>query len=256
MWCLGLSPKTISTLARPRSASMISTRLPALAASTARLAVMLVLPTPPLPLVTAMTRRREPPPPPSLAAGPGPGSLGGDPLPQALCLVHEPDSLLRWGPTTRSTRKLPVAGCRSSGTRWPSVTHEIGRGTRGHRRQHAARAVGLVQLGEDQPLHAVLAVAAGGGGDLAGARGRRQHQVQLHARARRAAGPSGWRWSRRRSGRRCRSAPGRRRPGRPPPPGSVASRATCVFTPMISPYRPRCSRGTDTVGIDGYQLDP
>ena len=35
---------------------MINTRLPARAASAAKLAEMLVLPTPPLPLVTAMTR--------------------------------------------------------------------------------------------------------------------------------------------------------------------------------------------------------
>jgi len=41
------------------SASMTRTRRPCAAASSARFAVMLVLPTPPLPLVTAMTRRRE-----------------------------------------------------------------------------------------------------------------------------------------------------------------------------------------------------
>ena len=49
----------------------------------------------------------------------------------------------------------------------------------GHRRQHAARAVRLVQLGEDQPLDAVLAVAPAGRGDLAGAGGGGQHQVHL-----------------------------------------------------------------------------
>ena len=57
-WCRsnsGLSPKVISTLARPRSPSQTRTFLPVAASATARFTVRLVLPTPPLPLDTATT---------------------------------------------------------------------------------------------------------------------------------------------------------------------------------------------------------
>ena len=49
-------PSTMSTFAMPRSASRIITRLPTARRAMARLTVKFVLPTPPLPLVTAMTR--------------------------------------------------------------------------------------------------------------------------------------------------------------------------------------------------------
>ena len=52
---LGYRLSTTSRLARPRSASSTSTRWPRLARAAARLADTNVLPTPPLPLVTAIT---------------------------------------------------------------------------------------------------------------------------------------------------------------------------------------------------------
>ena len=52
----GVRPSSTSTLARPRSASTRTTRLPFLASSSARLTDRLVLPTPPLPEVTEKTR--------------------------------------------------------------------------------------------------------------------------------------------------------------------------------------------------------
>ena len=51
------NPRTMSAFASPRSASTRSTRHPARAARTPRLAATWVLPTPPLPLVTEMTRK-------------------------------------------------------------------------------------------------------------------------------------------------------------------------------------------------------
>ena len=56
--CCGVSPSRILMLARPVSASKMQTRLPWRARLIARLVVILVLPTPPLPLVIAMTRAR------------------------------------------------------------------------------------------------------------------------------------------------------------------------------------------------------
>ncbi|SCM73306.1 hypothetical protein KL86DES1_21218 [uncultured Desulfovibrio sp.] len=56
----GVRPRTTSTLARPRSASMSTTCLPSCARHMARLTEMLVLPTPPLPEVTENTRGKVP----------------------------------------------------------------------------------------------------------------------------------------------------------------------------------------------------
>src|SRR5262245_47570211 len=55
MFWRGLKPSSTSTLARPRSPSSSSTRLPAALRAVARLIETLVLPTPPLPPVTAIT---------------------------------------------------------------------------------------------------------------------------------------------------------------------------------------------------------
>src|SRR5271165_3245916 len=55
MWNRVLSPNITSTLARPRSASSSMTSRPCAAIDTARLADTVVLPTPPLPPVTAIT---------------------------------------------------------------------------------------------------------------------------------------------------------------------------------------------------------
>src|SRR5690606_16687962 len=52
----GDRPSITSTLARPRSVSSSRVRWPALTIAIARLTDTLVLPTPPLPLATAMTR--------------------------------------------------------------------------------------------------------------------------------------------------------------------------------------------------------
>ena len=54
----GRIPSMTSILAKPKSTSMISTRLPILASSIARFTEILDLPTPPFPLVTVMTRAR------------------------------------------------------------------------------------------------------------------------------------------------------------------------------------------------------
>ena len=48
-------PMTTSRLRSPMSASMVTTRLPSMARLTPRLAVVVVLPTPPLPDVMVMT---------------------------------------------------------------------------------------------------------------------------------------------------------------------------------------------------------
>jgi len=56
---LGLTPRITSTLAMPRSASSKMVFLPRLDRASARFTVMLVLPTPPLPLVTTITRASE-----------------------------------------------------------------------------------------------------------------------------------------------------------------------------------------------------
>jgi len=53
--CSGWSPSSTSTLARPKSASSSIARRPCIASAIARFTAAVVLPTPPLPLDTAMT---------------------------------------------------------------------------------------------------------------------------------------------------------------------------------------------------------
>ena len=109
-WWRGARPSSTSTLPRPKSASRIATRLCRRASATARLTATLVLPTPPLPLVTARVTTC-----PWAAA---------DRVRGGSCAV----SASGGRPRPAGARPAPaaVARARSSGTRWPVPRYETG----------------------------------------------------------------------------------------------------------------------------------